>query len=295
LRSRYIRQLDGQRNNAIYEEALRLWGEQFNLQGSMAFESTAVAQLVLTRLLGINAVRCRPPLPEAEVRTAYRSAMQFAAEEAGAAAKGGNVSFPQWTCAELMGLNLEVCWLVDYLIAQLMPCIIAGPKKAPKTSLLIDLALSLAMGGLFLGRVRVSEAARTGLMTGESGLPIVQETIRRVCDAAGYDASGISSLIITDRVPQLHKPEHVEATRRFVMGNELAVLMIDPVYLAMAEADHANLFDMGARLRVISEVCQESGATLLLCHHARKTLANPFEPMELGDIGWAAFGEFARQ
>ena len=80
------------------------------------------------------------------------------------------------------------------------------------------------------------------------------------------------------------------------MDDELEVIAIDPAYLCIGEADHGNLFAIGARLEGISRVCGEIGATLILAHHNRKNgKADPFGPPELEDIAWSGFQEFARQ
>ena len=80
------------------------------------------------------------------------------------------------------------------------------------------------------------------------------------------------------------------------MDDELEVLAVDPAYMCLPDVDHANLFQVGEKLRGVSQVCQETGAMLLLAHHNRKTgKADPFAPPELEDIAWAGFQEFARQ
>ncbi len=45
----------------------------------------------------------------------------------------------------------------------------------------------------------------------------------------------------------------------------------------------------------MNDVCQSLGVTMILAHHTRKNVADPFEPPELEDIAWAGFQEWARQ
>jgi len=52
--------------------------------------------------------------------------------------------------------------------------------------------------------------------------------------------------------------------------------------------DAGNIFKQGAMLRGISEVCRDNGCTLILCHHSKKNLLQPFAVPELEDIAWAA-------
>jgi hypothetical protein len=176
------------------------------------------------------------------------------------------------------------------------PCIVAGPKKACKTTIVIDLAISLAMAGHFLGRFKVARGCRVLLMTGESGLATVQETARRIATAAGCQLADISGLVISDQLPMLGSEDHHKALRKMLADDEIEVLILDPTYLCLnPDGDEASLFAMGAMLRSISELCAEMGVTLILVHHCKKGIADPYAAPELDNIAWAGFQEFARQ
>jgi hypothetical protein len=51
---------------------------------------------------------------------------------------------------------------------------------------------------------------------------------------------------------------------------------------------------MGELLRGVSELCQRLGCTLVLLHHMRKGVADPYAPGDLDDASWAGFAEFCR-
>ncbi len=205
------------------------------------------------------------------------------------------IEYRRITCKELDSTEYDLEYLIDGVLVARQPCILAGGKKTLKTSLLIDLGISLAMGGHFLGRLKVNRAARVGIMSGESGLATIQETARRIAAAAGYRLGDIGGLVFSEDLPQFGSVAHQEALGRFIMGDELEVIAVDPAYMCIPDVDHANLFEVGTRLRGVSQVCQECGALLLLAHHTRKTKTDPFSPPELEDISWAGFQEFARQ
>jgi hypothetical protein len=232
-------------------------------------------------------------LPRAEAE--HRAGLRAVGAQPKSAAPPA-LSYRRITSAELDAATYDLEYLIDGLLVAGQPCILAGNKKTLKTSLLIDLGISLAMGGRFLGRLKVNRACRVGIMTGESGLATIQETARRICAAAGYRLGDIGNLVWSDQLPQFGELAHLDALRRWMTDDELEVLCVDPAYLCIPEADHGNLFDIGARLRGVSEVCQEAGAMLILCHHNRKTgKADPYSAPELEDIAWAGFQEFARQ
>lgn len=206
------------------------------------------------------------------------------------------VSFNPMRCDDLMAATFEIKFLIDKVLVAGQPFILAGPKKALKTTLLLDMAVALARGGFFLGKFNVPEAVKVGVMTGESGLATIQETLRRICWAAGCEARDLGgNLIIADRVPQFANDDHLDAVRSLLMEYEIEVLIVDPVYLCIDGTDAGNLFAQGRLLGRISNVCQECGCTLILAHHTKKSVANPHAVPELEDISWAGFQEYARQ
>lgn len=50
------------------------------------------------------------------------------------------------TCADLDSGNYEITYLIDGTLVKDQPCILAGGKKTGKTTIAIDLAVSLATG-----------------------------------------------------------------------------------------------------------------------------------------------------
>jgi hypothetical protein len=82
----------------------------------------------------------------------------------------------------------------------------------------------------------------------------------------------------------------------FIIEHGIEVVIIDPTYLCLPLAEGAsNLFIVGAVLKKLTELGLDTGATILLCHHARKNRADEFAPTQLEDIAWAGFQEWARQ
>ncbi len=205
------------------------------------------------------------------------------------------LSYRSLTAAELVSARFHLRYLIDQIMVESQPLIVAGPKKSLKTSILIDMAISLATGGFFLSKFKVAESVHVGIMTGESGLPTVQETFLRICRAAGHDPASVGRLVVTDQVPIFASAEHQAAIKGWAMEHELQVLIIDPAYMCLDGTDAGNLFVMGERLRAISDVCRDCGLTLVLAHHMKRGVANPHQPGELDDIAWSGFAEFARQ
>ena len=205
------------------------------------------------------------------------------------------IIFERITAAELDSGDYRTEFLVEGTMTAGQPMIMAGPKKALKTNILLDLGISLATGGLFLGRLKVNRAARVGIMSGESGMATIQETCRRICKSKGLELRNIEGLIFSDDLPRLDDVRFLVALEEFITQNEIEVLILDPAYLMMPGGDAGNLFIQGEMLRSLSKLCERLGVTMILCHHTKKGVVDPFSPPELEDIAWAGFQEFARQ
>jgi hypothetical protein len=207
----------------------------------------------------------------------------------------GGVDFQPMTLAELMARDVAVEYLIDNLIASRQPILLAGPVKSLKTSILLDLCFALATGGHFLGYFRILRSIAVAVLTGESGLPTVKDTLARIGRAANIDPAGVTRLIVSDRIPHLSSLEHLDALRRLILDYELELLAIDPAYLALDGTDAANVMVFGQQLRAVSELCQEMGVALLLCHHTKKGSGIDGQPLALTDAAWSGFAEHARQ
>jgi hypothetical protein len=198
--------------------------------------------------------------------------------------------------AELAATDEHIPYLIDRILVAGQPCIVAGGKKCLKTNLTIDLCLSLAQGGLFLGKFKAQNSVRVALLSGESGRATIAETGHRIARSRNWSLEYFENALWGFRLPRIGDPGCKEALADFIQGNELAAVVIDPTYLALPLGDSAaNLFEVGEKLADVNEVFQAAGCTPIFVHHTRKNPADPFEPPELEDIAWAGFQEWARQ
>jgi hypothetical protein len=194
--------------------------------------------------------------------------------------------------------DFRVNYLIPGILAEKQAAIIAGLYKTLKTTIGLDMAISLASGSPFLSKFSVPTRKRVLVLTAESGLATVKESCLRICDQKGISLQGLKEYFtVTVRVPRLDQSAHCDELSLFVKDNQFEVLMADPAYLMIDGADAGNVFTMGDQLRIFRDIATESDATPVLIHHAKKNNPNAveYQPLELADLAWAGFAEFARQ
>ena len=204
--------------------------------------------------------------------------------------------FQPLSSAEFAAKKYQIAWLIKGVLVQDQPCILGGPKKCMKTSLLTDMVISFGSGLPFLGKFETKNT-RCAFISGESGGHTVQETANRICQSKGATLASLD--VWWDfRLPKLSQPEELEELSSGLQRYGAKVAVIDPLYLCLlsgGDKQATNLYDMGPLLLEVSRACLNAGCTPILAHHARKNLTNPHKAMDLEDLAFAGVQEFARQ
>lgn len=203
--------------------------------------------------------------------------------------------FHIWSCADLMNADLSINFLIENVLVEGQPMILGGAKKVLKTSIMLDMCVALSTGVPFLRRFEVPEKKRVLVMSGESGLVTIRDTIRRVSQAAGVDPGVNRSMFICDSLPRLADPGHILQLREKMDEYQPNVVALDPAYLMIEGEKAENVMVMGQQLARITQLCIDYGATLILAHHFSKTRTDDTRIPELNDLSQSGFAEFARQ
>lgn len=211
----------------------------------------------------------------------------------------GKPAFSTMTAAELDAADCFLEYLVADILVSGQPCVLAASKKSLKTTLAIDLQLSLASGSPFVGKFYVPNPVRVALMSGESGDATIQETARRIARSKPWkNLSDYENAIFSFDLPRLGQPQTKRELIDFITTHRLRVLIIDPAYLCLDLGDDAgNLFSVGKKLRELTDIGHATGCTIVIIHHCRKSGSgqDQFSPPELESIAWSGFQEWARQ
>jgi replicative DNA helicase len=205
--------------------------------------------------------------------------------------------------ATLAGAARRPEMLVKRLVVRNQPMIVGAPHKTLKTSVMCDLAVSLATGTPFLGTFNVYRPVKVALFSGESGEWTLTETFRRVCVARGIDFASTAGrlLVQAEGLPQLSNAEHMDYLRLMLDRERVEVFILDPLYLTLLSgmqgdpAKAANLYAMGPLFQNVARACLDVGATPKLVHHTQRAAARSRDPLGLEDLAYAGVAEFARQ
>ena len=253
-----------------------------------------------------------PDPPAADVAVGYRREIAEAERDAATVRKGPHAPEPPRGVnpspgPEPLTLDLlpgpefdagdyDVPDLIRGVLTRGEPGQIVGPMKSCKTTVAIDLVLSLACARRFLGKFWVEDAVPAGLVSAESGRSTIQETARRVAASKGVTLADAADTYWGFDLPPLTDGRAPDALAAAIESRGLGLLVLDPLYLALGGGvDASNVFEMGKALKPIGEVCQRTGATVLLAHHARKNRVDHFAPLELHEIAYSGSAEWARQ
>lgn len=205
-----------------------------------------------------------------------------------------------YTSAEFFKADFRRDWHVRNVLVKGQPAVVGGGKKLLKSSIAIDLAISIDTATPFLGyeSFKVAQRGNVLLLNGESGESTMQETARRVARARGIDPDGLQIMWGTD-LPQLASIDHLNDLAVIVEQRKIDVVIIDPSYLCLLAGigpdgpKASNLFQMGEHYARFAQVCKSAKCTPILAAHAKKDRTN--EPPDLDDLAFAGIAEWARQ
>ena len=206
---------------------------------------------------------------------------------------GGGRSFQGKAVAEIWEqASRPINWLVQDILSADQPTIFGAKQKSLKTTLLADLAVSLASGYQWLGRYAIPECRRVLLITGESCETAAIRKVRRAAECRNLrsDDLGESLRIEAKDFPSLPSSSDCAAIRRTIERHGTGVVILDPLYMGLQGVNTSNLTEVGPAMRQFMDACRP--AAVVIAHHVRKTASFDDAP-NLEDLSQAGIAEFA--
>jgi AAA domain len=190
-------------------------------------------------------------------------------------------------------------WLVRSILLPGQPAVIGGPKKSLKTSLVLDMAISLGSGAKFLDRFKVTKPTRVAVLSGESGGAELQAKARLIAESKKITL-GDADVLWSFDLPRLGSKSDLSRLSDALEEHGVKVVFLDPLYLCLlggTKASASNLFEVGPLLRNAAEACLSAGATPVFVHHTTKGASKDgyAGPLGLEHLAFAGIAEFARQ
>ena len=199
---------------------------------------------------------------------------------------------------EFLDTIFHTDWLVEGLLVQNLPCVVAGPSKSLKTNVSVALAVALVSGVDFLDEFSVKKKVRVLFMSAESGEAAIQSSLRRIMKSTRTSRQDVEdNFLMAPWVPHAKEDERLFMFQEALAKYKPEVVFIDPVYLATDGEDSANLQKMAQQFATLTEAATKAGATPIFVHHTKKNAMNvqARQPLEMSDMQGAGVTEFFRQ
>lgn len=198
--------------------------------------------------------------------------------------------------ADFRKADYRVQWFVDFYLARMQPAVMAGPSKSLKTSVLVDLAVSVATATPHLGKWRVGQRARVAMVSGESGGYALQETFFRVMRAKELPEDACDDWLKWEfSLPTFADKIDTAAFAARLAALECELVIIDPFYLTLGAVDAKNMFEMGPALKAVADLLlYRHGVTPIIAHHSNRQLPVG-EPMQLQHLAYSGLEQFLAQ
>ena len=204
----------------------------------------------------------------------------------------------EYDAFQLATLDFPITYLVEEVVVAMQPGIGGGPQKVLKTGVLgCDLAVSMASATHFLNRFRVPNPIRVGVVSSESGMATLAETMRRVALSKDVDLGALrENLFATPESSDFSSTVGIDSLVGWANRRKLQAVIIDPAYLnfcGLAELS-ANVFKVGEILRGFSRALLAAGITPIVIHHTVKTFLDKYAPLDLTALSGSGWAEYAR-
>ena len=169
-------------------------------------------------------------------------------------------------------------WLIEGLWEYDSVGLIVAPPKSYKSTLITNMAAAVASGKPFDGRKVIQGGVL--ILQGENSLVAEKSRMMNISGTTDLPIYYVQSSINLD---------NIEVLKRTIIKNNIKMLVIDPLYLLFGSGNMNLQVDVTPKLRTLTELRKETGCSIILVHHTRKTDGST--DLSTSDINGSGFFE----
>lgn len=169
-------------------------------------------------------------------------------------------------------------WLIEGLWEYDSVGLIVAPPKSYKSTLITNMAVAVASGKPFDGRKVIQGGVL--ILQGENSLVAEKSRMMNIAGTTDLPIYYVQSSINLD---------NIEVLKRTIIENNIKMLVIDPLYLLFGSGNMNHQVDVTPKLRTLTELRKETGCSIILVHHTRKT--DGYSDLSTSDINGSGFFE----
>ena len=169
-------------------------------------------------------------------------------------------------------------WLIEGLWEYDSVGLIVAPPKSYKSTLITNMAVAVASGKPFDGRKVIQGGVL--ILQGENSLVAEKSRLMNIAGTTDLPIYYVQSSINLD---------NIEVLKRTIIENNIKMLVIDPLYLLFGSGNMNHQVDVTPKLRTLTELRKETGCSIILVHHTRKTDGS--SDLSTSDINGSGFFE----
>ena len=182
---------------------------------------------------------------------------------------------PKWTSAADIPddihkrLLIKYPVLIDGILKQGTKMVLGGGSKTYKTWTLLDLAIAAAGGHTWLGKQVVSTGKKVIYINLEVLDEEFQGRIKDVCQAKGVEKpANLHPWSLRGVCNDLRVM--LAAIKEWCRNDEIALIVVDPIYKALGDRDENSAGDMNALMNEVEAICEETRAAVVFAAHFSK-------------------------
>jgi RecA-family ATPase len=149
--------------------------------------------------------------------------------------------------------------------------IVGAESKAGKTWAVCDLAVNVAGAGAWFGHFPVERSGPVLMFLGEGGRRKMVRRLEAISTAYDLELAELP-IRLCFRAPHLTNDLHLAQMAEEIERTGPVLVVIDPLYLAARGAQGSQLYDMGAHLEEVQQLCQRAAAALVIVHHFNRQI-----------------------